>query len=150
MPAHITTIADAVVTALNAATFSEPHASVWAERSYTPRRDREELEDKVFVTVRQVSWKTAPTHKDGRKQRDIIIEVGIQRATSFANNDDGDALALLVEEIERLFLGLPLTGVTNAACIFSDAAAAYQQLQAETLGTFALTMMLTFRVTTTD
>ncbi len=144
MPAAITTVADAVVDALNEATFSDPHPGVYAQRRYRSDTQLKELGEKVHVIVRQTAWKAVTVDSNYRKQRDCLINLGIQRRINFAENEDGDALMLLVQEIETLFLGKALAGVTECACVASDPEFSDEQLQ--TAETFACTLGLTFRV----
>lgn len=138
MASHLTDVADAVVDVLNAATFSEPHPGVFAERRYRPRKDFEEMGDKVYVTVVPRASSATNITRGKTKERDVTVDIGIERVTNFEKNDDGDALVLLVQEIEDLFLG-------QAAVIESSLDPPYFQERIDTMNTFTAIIRLTFK-----
>lgn len=148
MAAYITTVADAVVTALNAATFSEPHKAVFAQRCYRPQAALEELGDKVLCRVVQRNVTATAITRGATKDRFFEIEIGVQRKVDFSNNDDADAMLVLSQEIEALFLGRQLTG-TSAQCEASEIGPPYNLDHQEQMELFTTVIRLTFHQVTT-
>ena len=145
MPAHLTTVADAVVDLLNASTFSDPHKAVYAVREYRPKENLEEIQGKLLCKVVQRSMAAEAVTRAPAKTRDLVIEIGIQRTTNFADNADGDALLLLVQEIEELFLGKALG---TSRCITSEIEPPYSQEHVHEMQLFTSVIRLTFRSVT--
>ena len=98
MPAAIVQLADAVVTDLNAATFSQ---SFTAQRSYLPRWKLEELAT-IRVTV-------VPKDDVGERasraqwQEDYQLDVAIQQRLNANETAQMDALVLLGQELADYF-----------------------------------------------
>ena len=98
MPAAIVQLADAVVTDLNAATFSQPFT---AQRSYLPRWKLEELAT-IRVTV-------VPKDDVGERasraqwQEDYQLDVAIQQRLGANETAQMDALVLLGQELADYF-----------------------------------------------
>ena len=145
MAAVVVAVADAVVAALNAATFTGLHTAVFAERKYREDDRLQDLGGKVYARVYKRASKTLTVDRNFRKQRDVLIEVAIKRRTSFANTNDADELEALVEQVEALFLGKLLTveDVDECACVASDVENSPEQMQ--NAETFAALISLTFR-----
>lgn len=116
MPAVLVEIADAVVAALNAATFS---LSFNAERAYAPVNDTVDLST-LEVTVAARAW-TPTAITRAMTDNEYIVDIGVQKrltpglATNGQINAEADPLMLLVEEITDLFQRKPLEGYTTAA-----------------------------------
>lgn len=144
MPAHLTTIADAVVAALNGATFSEPHKAVFAERCYRPQAKLEEINGKVLCRIVPRSKAAAVLSRAATKEKEIQVDIGIQRKLDFSKNDDADAMELLCEEIENLFLGKALS--TVARCIESEISPPYSLEHAEQMELYTTVIRLTFKL----
>lgn len=97
--ADILTIADAVVTAINAASLSQ---SVTAVRSYIATR---ELSDDSGLTVTVMPAADA-AKRDSRKssQHHFTLHVGVQQKVADKTNATIDPLMLLTQEMADLFL----------------------------------------------
>jgi len=102
MSSSIIAIADALVLALNAATFSQ---SFTATREYQPIFDLSDLSAvQVSIVPKSVNIDTETRQLT---QRDYDIDVGIQmRTTQDSENDD---LMALTEEIADFFRGNPVS-----------------------------------------
>jgi hypothetical protein len=116
MAATILTIADALVTSLNGASFTSPYASLSATRSYTPRYTLEELANlKVTVVPPGMGLDLIAR---AEALGDFQIAVGVQKRTD-GSRAAVDALVLLVEEIARHCLTLDL-GDAHAVSVATD------------------------------
>ena len=105
MPAVLVDIAQAVVEDLNAQPFSQAFTAV---RSYVPRAA---LEDLDVLRVSVVPRSTRPgLAARGRRQREVAIDVGIQRRLADPDNlAEIDALVAFVEEVVDSLEGRRLT-----------------------------------------
>lgn len=137
----ITQVAEAVVAALNAATFSQPIA---AARSYLPRVELADLKTlKVTVVPSSVSIVTASR---GQTQRDVAIDVAVQKKLANEQNADLDPLLTLAEEIAEHFRGKRLDSFPDAAWVKTEFKPIYAPEHIEQLRTFTSVLTLTFRV----
>lgn len=137
----ITQIAEAVVAALNAATFSQ---SITAMRSYLPRVELADLKTlKVTVVPSSVSVVTASR---GQTQRDVAIDVAVQKKLANEENSDLDPLLTLAEEIAEHFRGKRLDSFPDAAWVKTEFKPIYAPEHIEQLRTFTSVMTFTFRV----
>lgn len=99
MSAKILTVADAVVTALNAGTFSTAFTAV---RGYIATHDLPDL-DTLRVTVMPAADQISRASRASAKHH-YVIDIGIQKKPSTLNNANLDPLTLLTEEIADYFL----------------------------------------------
>ena len=110
MTSSIVAIADAIVIALNAATFSQPFT---ASREYQPIFELSDL-SAVVVSVVPKSI-SIDTETRQQTQRDYDIDLGVQMHTKL--NSENDDLMALSEEIADFFRGNPVTtpetGITH-------------------------------------
>ncbi len=137
----ITQVAEAVVAALNAATFSQP---ITAARSYLPRVELADLKTlKVTVVPSSVSIVTASR---GQTQRDVAIDVAVQKKLAHEQNADLDPLLTLAEEIAEHFRGKRLDSFPDAAWVKTEFKPIYAPEHIEQLRTFTSVLTLTFRV----
>lgn len=108
----IAEIADAVVTALNAASLSLPVA---ATRSWQPVHTLAELKDlRVTVVPRSVTLAFAAREMTGNE---YAVDVGVQQRLETVDAAHIDPLATLAAEIVDFFRGKPLDGVANCLCL---------------------------------
>jgi len=137
----ITQVAEAVVAALNSATFSQPIA---ATRSYLPRVELTELKSlKVTVVPSSVS---VVTLSRGQTQRDVAIDVAVQKKLAHEQNADLDPLLTLAEEIAEHFRDQRLDSFPDAAWVKTEFKPIYAPEHIEQLRTFTSVLTLTFRV----
>ncbi len=107
MSSQLITIADAVVTALNAASFSQ---TITAVRSYVATRDLKDS-DSLTVDVMPIEM----TKEIQTRTTDIesyTVRVIVQKRTDTDANATLDALSLFVEEISDLLLATRLASPT--------------------------------------
>ena len=138
MNADILQIIDAVVTELNAHTFSQPFTS---ERGYLPTFDLPEM-SQLKVTV-------VPKEDDGKldtrasSTHDYAIDIGIQKKPPNIDNAELDPLMLLTQEIADHFLfGKQAAGAT---LISPTVRILYLQEHLQKLRQFTSVVTLTFR-----
>lgn len=138
--AVILNIADAVVTQLNAATFSQPVA---AERHYQPKFELSEMTElKVSVVPRSLGSKAFDRNRDSF---DYVIDVAVQQKTDMTQAAL-DALMALVEEIADHFRKEPLTAYPTARCMEAKNEPVYSLAHLEEFRQFTSVVTLTFRV----
>jgi hypothetical protein len=138
--AVILEIADAVVTALNAATLSQ---SFTAARLYVPIFDIEQMATlHVSVVPRGLSRKKLDRTRD---EYDYEIDVAVQKKTDMSQAAH-DALMLLVEEIADQFRDAPLEGYPGARCVGVQNVPIYAPDHMEELRQFTSVITFTFRV----
>lgn len=101
--AHVVGIADALVAAINSATFSHPYAAITAIRSYAPRYTLEELTE-LKVTVIPPGAQYELTSRS-QAQADFLLAIGIQQRTD-GSDETTDQLILLAEEMAAFVLDL--------------------------------------------
>ena len=136
--ADIIDVADAIVTELNATSFSQPFT---AERGYLPTFDLQEM-DQLKVTV-------VPKEDDGKldtrsqSAHDYAIDIGVQKKPPTIDTADLDPLMLLVQEIADHFLfGKQAAGATLIA---PTVRILYLQEHLQKLRQFTSVVTLTFR-----
>jgi hypothetical protein len=138
--ATIIQIADAVVTQLNAATFSQP---LTAARHYVPSfklPDMKELH--VTVVPRGISSVSLDRKRDTFSYE---IDVAVQKKTD-AEQATLDALMTLVEEIADHFRTEPLASFPDARCLDVKNAPVFSPEHLDELRQFTSVLTLTFRV----
>lgn len=136
--ADIINVADAIVTELNATSFSQPFT---AARGYLPTFDLQDM-DELKVTV-------VPKEDDGKldtrsqSSHDYAIDIGIQKKPPAIENTDLDPLMLLTQEIADHFLfGKQAAGATLIA---PTVRILYLQEHLQKLRQFTSVVTLTFR-----
>ena len=110
MAAIVNTIADAVVTKLSAATFTESFTAV---RKYSPTYRLRDM-DTLHVTVVSSSESIEASDRSTR-QHEYTIDIGIQKRFSSDALTTLDPLLDLVQEVSDEFTGATLTGYTAAS-----------------------------------
>ena len=139
--AVVTDIADAVVTELNAHTFSQAFT---AQRHYRPIFDLAEMQD-LHVTV--VPKGLAIERLDrSRNQHDVQVDIAVQKKCQAADNAELDPLTALVEEIADFFRLRRLTVCPEAVWIRTENAPIYAPEHLDELRQFTSVLTLTFRV----
>jgi hypothetical protein len=140
VPATIIAIADAVVEALNAGSFSQP---VVAVRHYQPNFELAEMTElKVSVVPRSVTSKGLDRNRDSF---DFKIDVAVQKKVE-PTAGNLDALMELVEEIADYCRAAPLAGSTNARCVEVENDPVYAMEHLDEFRQFTSVITLTFRV----
>lgn len=146
--AVIVTIAEAVKTALNAASLSQGFT---ATRKARPHMELSQLET-LAVTVVPIQKLSAPTTRNRAvEQGTYLVDVGVQKKCDVSNNTVVDPLIYLVEEIGQLFVGAgQLTGYTSATCLQAEmvdgAEAGFSPEHMDTHRQFTGVARLTFKV----
>lgn len=148
MAATVTSIADAVVAALNAGAFS---IKFEAARHYVPAH---EINDLASLKVTVVPASITDTLLDRRPttQTDYAIDIGIQKRvgkgamTRLELVEACDPLMGLAEEIGDAFRGRRLDGYENASCIATDAKPIYDPQHLHESTVFTAVVTLTFRL----
>jgi len=139
--ALIADIADAVVTALNDHTFSQPFTAV---RAYRPVFDLKEMTDlHVTVVPKGVELTTAGR---GLAQSDVQIDVGVQKKLAGGDNAEIDPLLGLVQEIAEFVRATGRFG--DAAWVKTENTPIYSQEHLGELRQFTSVLTLTLRVMT--
>jgi hypothetical protein len=133
-------IADAVVSQLNAGSFSKAFT---ATRGYLPRFDLEEMGD-LRVTVVPKSVEISTASRSGH-QHDYGIDVAIQRKLEQEDAAEIDPLMDLVEEIADQFRGSALPTDPQASCVGVANAPVYAQEHMREDRLFTSVLTLTFR-----
>lgn len=137
----ITSIADAVVASINAASLSQP---VNAERHYQPIFELSELKTlKVSVVPRGLALASA-----GRalEMSEHLIDVGVQQKLEAVDAAHIDPLIDLVDEIAELFRGKRLDGYPEAMWTKSTIDPLYAPEHLEQYRQFTSVLTLTFKV----
>lgn len=137
----ITDVADAVVAELNAATFSQ---SFTAKRHYQPRYELADLQT-LHVTVIP-SGLTTQLLGRGQSQREVAIDIAVQKKLDQEQNADVDPLMALAEEIAEHFRGRRLTDFPNAIWSKTEHRAIYATEHLQQYRQFTSVMTLTFKV----
>ena len=139
--AQIADIADAVATALNGHTFSQPFT---AARAYLPAFDLKDMKDlHVTVVPRGQECSTAGR---GLAQSDVQIDVAVQKKLSAADNAEIDALMALVQEIAEFVRAKGRLG--DAAWVRTENLPIYSPEHLGELRQFTSVLTLTLRVMT--
>jgi len=144
MAAIILQLADAVTTALNAATLSQSFAAV---RSYIPvyGKQDEDADDLSTLTVAVVPSELAfTTEARNSDEFDYIIDIGIFKRVE-PTNDVCDPLMQLVEEIADLFRGDTVTASLPARFVSATNAPIYDQEMMRQQNIFAALIRLFFK-----
>tara|TARA_R110002051_G_scaffold14483_2_gene46939 strand:+ start:364 stop:795 length:432 start_codon:yes stop_codon:yes gene_type:complete len=115
MTAAVVSIADAIVTKLNADTFD---LSFTAVRKYAPLYRLRDM-DTLHVTVVPSSETITQLHRT-KQVHEYTIDVGVQQRFSSDANTTIDPLADLVQDIADAFAGASLSGFTSAAWVSSE------------------------------
>ena len=140
--ALIADIADAVVTELNAGSFSVPFT---AERLYRPDFELSDMKDlHVSVVPHGLEMSTA-----GRvlSQHDVQIDVAVQKKLDAADNAEIDALMGLVEELAEFLRTKRQFG--DAVWVRTENSPVYSQEHLGELRQFTSVLTATFRVVKT-
>jgi len=144
--AVITDIADAVVSELNAVTFSHTFSQAFtAKRYYRPVFDLAEMSDlHVSVVPRGMMIERADR---GRNYYDVQIDVAVQQKVQSGGNKELDALVALVQEIADFFRLRRLEEYADALWIRTENVPVYAPEHLDEFGQFTSVLTLTFRVT---
>ena len=137
----ITQVAEAVAAELSAATFSQP---ITVARAYLPRVELADLKT-LRVTV-VPSGVTVATASRNQTQRDVAIDVAVQKKLGQEQNEVLDPLLALAEEIAEHFRGKRLDSFPDAAWVKTEFKPIYAPDHIEQLRTFTSVLTLTFRV----
>lgn len=139
MSAVVLDIADAVTSALNAATLSQTFT---AERAYVPIFELPDLADlRVTVVPVELTFAALTRHSD---DFDYAIDIGITRRCE-PTAASADPLMVLVQEILDLFRGKRLTGYTDAKCVTGGNKPIYDPTFMDSDRVFMSVVNLTFR-----
>jgi hypothetical protein len=139
--ALIADIAEAVVTALNGHTFSQPFT---AARAYRPVFDLKDMTDlHVTVVPKGVELTTAGR---GLAQSDVQIDIGIQKKLASGGNAEIDSLVALVQEIAEFVRATGRFG--DAAWVKTENTPIYSAEHLGELRQFTSVLTLTLRVMT--
>jgi hypothetical protein len=137
----VTDIADAVVAALNAATFSLP---LTAERHYVPRFDLADMQTlHVSVVPKE---RTDQLAARGGAQQDVAVDIAVQQKLASDDLADIDPLLALAEEIGGHFRGKRLDSFPEAIWVKTEHRPIYAPEHLEQLRQFTSVLTLTFRV----
>jgi len=137
----IADIAEAVVTALNGHTFSQPFR---AARAYRAAFDLAEMKDlHVTVVPKGVEMSTAGR---GLSQSDVQIDVGVQKKLAGGENTEIDALMGLVQEIAEFIRSTGRFG--DAVWVRTENVPIYSQEHLAELRQFTSVLTLTLRLVT--
>lgn len=137
----ITQVAEAVAAELSAATFSQP---ITVARAYLPRVELADLKT-LRVTV-VPSGVIVATVSRNQTQRDVAIDVAVQKKLGQEQNEALDPLLALAEEIAEHFRGKRLDSFPDAAWVKTEFKPIYAPEHIEQLRTFTSVLTLTFRV----
>ena len=139
--ATILTIADAVVTALNAGGFAQPFTAVRLYRPQFELKDMSVLH--VTVVPRGLVIQTASRAID---QHDYQIDVAVQKRLGTENTAEIDSLMALVEQIADRFRHKVLETDPEACWVKSENAPVYAPEHLGQLRQFTSVLTFTFRV----
>ena len=139
MASNLIDIADAIVSELNAGTFSE---SFTAARHYLLQTNLEDLADIVVSVIPRTIVEAANSRESTLGE--YIIDVGVQKAIKPAVLAEGDALMLFAEEISNFFRLRPLTDYP-AAYWAGVETTLYNSGQLSDLQAFTSVVRLTYR-----
>jgi hypothetical protein len=153
--AEIIDIADAVVTELNATTFSAPYdSSVAALRSYLPQYDLKDMDTLHVTVVPKGVVVASDVSSRAHQQHDYQIDVAVQKKPALSSdgsldNDALDALSVLVEEIADHFRAGAgtgrLPGRTPVMCQGVEYVAVYDPESLQKFTQFTSLLTFTFR-----
>ncbi|HEX4131463.1 MAG TPA: hypothetical protein VHZ24_15595 [Pirellulales bacterium] len=142
MAAALVEIADAVVAALSAATYSQP---ISACRKYLANYEIKDLEPAVVVTVIPRNSTSTPATRTAC-QYDHTIDLAVQNKIS-GSDEDLDALVNLVDEIEKSLRLQTLTTISGrqAKWAGTTSEAAYDLKHLEEKRVFTSVLTLSYR-----
>lgn len=139
--ALISDIADALVTALNGQTFSQP---VTAARAYRAAFDLQEMKDlRVTVVPKGLELITAGR---GMAQSDVQIDIGVQKKLATGDDAEIDELMGLVQEIAEFIRTTRQFG--DAVWVKTENTPIYSQEHLGELRQFTSVLTLTLKVMT--
>ncbi len=139
---RITDLADAVVTAINAASFS---LEFTAARLWLPRFDRKDL-DTLTISVVPRTTANEIEARPARFDRTCEIDLAVQAAVANAAPATVDPLADLLEELADWALGRALDGPPAATCIGVDETTLSDPNHLMELSLYTGVLRLTFRM----
>ena len=134
-------IADAVVAALNAGTFSKDFEAV---RYYQPLFELKDLKE-LKVSVVPKGGSSAQATRDKAAQ-DFQIDVAVQKKLNKGDNPEVDGLMKLVEEIADFFRFKRLAEFPQAMWIKTENVPVYSPEHMDQFRQFTSVVTLTFRV----
>ena len=137
--AKIIDIADAVLTALAAGTWSQAFSPV---RAYRPVYALEQLKDLRVTVVPKSASETRLSRSD--LMAEYRVDVAVQQRA--ATDAERDALMTLVEEFAAAFTGERLEGAAYAVCLHTDRQPIYDPEHLREHGVFTAVLTLTFEV----
>ena len=142
MASIITTIADAVVAAMNGAIFSRAFT---AQRSYLPIFDLKDMVD-LHVTVVPKGVSTEASSRNA-SQEEYQIDVAVQQKVDSLQAESIDPLMALVQEIVDFWrLRRVTVGAVPAACVKAANLPVYAPEHLSQLQQFTSIVTLTFRM----
>ncbi len=140
----ITTIADAVVTELNAAPAGTFAQAFTAARHYRPQFDLADLKTvRVSVVPKGIGITGLMRNAN---QHDVAIDVAVQKKVNTADAAELDGLMLLTEQIADFFRLRRLSALPEALWTKTDNVPVYSPEHLETKQVFTSVLTLTFRV----
>lgn len=140
----ITTIADAVVTELNAAPAGTFAQAFTASRHYRPQFDLPELKTvRVSVVPKGIGITGLMRNAN---QHDVSIDVAVQKKVNPADAAELDGLMLLTEQIADFFRLRRLAALPEALWTKTDNVPVYSPEHLEQKQVFTSVLTLTFRV----
>jgi hypothetical protein len=139
--ATVSKVAEAVVAALNAGSFSHEFT---AARTYLPVFDLAEMAD-LHVTV-VPKGVTSQSGDRSRSQFDYEIDVAVQKKLGTTDNSEIDDLMALVEEIADAFRSKRLEAFTSATCVKTENEPVYSPEHMDQMRQFTSVLTLTFRL----
>lgn len=146
MSAPAVAIADALVIALNAASYTAPHASITAVRRYLPRFELEDFEDLQVSVVPDGYAGELDSRRD--VEEEYRIGIGVQKAVDPSTTSAIDALMLLVDEIAVECMRMSLVGGTvHAVGVENDPIYSAEHLEEMRVFTSVLTVTFQTRRT---
>jgi len=142
--AEILSIADAVVTALNADEFQETLTEEFtAERLFLPNFKLEDMDALHVSVVPKSMTEEAASRNDVDYQ--YQIDIGVQKRFTKLESSEIDPLVDLVEQIAALFKLASLPTYTDVTWIKTDHPALYAPEHMEQLRQFTSVLTLTYR-----
>jgi len=139
--AVITEITQAVVSELNGGAFS---LAFTAERAYLPCFDLQEMQSlHVTVVARSVSQSKLDR---GRCQKEIEIDIAVQKRVAGETEAELDPLMDLVQEIGDYLSGRELGGVPNAIWVKTVNEPIFAQEHLSEMRQFTSLLTVTYRV----
>jgi len=139
----ITAVADAVVAELNGQSFSLPFT---AQRHYQPRYELKDLKT-LHVTVIPNGLTTGTLGRGGQ-QREVAIDIAVQKKLNKETNTDLDPLLTLAEEIAESFQPKRLTAYPSAIWKQTEFRAIYSAEHLQQNRQFTSVMTVTFTIMT--